>query len=126
MMATGLAFANLNWFDQEHEPIKKVQNGFKAFVVIFSLLSMVIAIHGFCIVRKRTCHTACIATFGFLVFFFGLIPLFSELTAFRMISDIDNSDIDYYCNLSKDELKDENKFIRSLFTFAHRFDDLSE
>lgn len=104
MLATGIAFANLNWFDQEHEPIKKVQSGFKADVVIFSMLSMVISVLGFSIARKRTCHTGCVALFGFLVFFLGLIPLFSELTAFRMISDIDNEDIDYYCNLSKDEL----------------------
>lgn len=64
--------------------------------------------------------------FGIVVFFLGLIPLFSELTAIRMIGDIDESDLDFYCNMSTDDLKSESRFIRSIFTFAHRFDELSQ
>lgn len=122
MMATGMAFANLDWFDQQHEPIRRAQSNFRAFVVIFSMLSMLISVFGFCVARKRTCHAGCVSLFGFVVFSLGLIPLFTELTTIRLLSDLEDNDFDYYCKMTPEELENKSRFVRSFFTFAHRFD----
>lgn len=95
-------------------------------MVFFSLFGWFFAIFGYLVARKRTCHTAWVAIFGFLIFFLGVIPILSELTAVRLLENLKQEDVDYYCNMTKEELQSEPKFIRSFFEFAHRFDELSE
>lgn len=65
---------------------------------------MALATFGFCIARRRTCHTFFVALFGILIFFLGLIPIFAELTSLRAVSNLEQEDLDGYCALSSEEL----------------------
>jgi len=90
--------------------------------LIFTNLMYMLAItcffayYGIVISKRPACHSGYIAIYGVLIFTLVMLPLMIEGVVFMKLSHIEDSEIENYCDVSKQELNRENNiFVVSFF-----------
>lgn len=99
LIGTGAEFSGLPIFRKgESNGLKSLHKPVIAAIVLFMLIIFLIAFVGICIVRNPP-HNACVAFYGFFVFFFGFIPMVAEGGALMGLAKISSAKITEMCDL---------------------------
>jgi len=101
MIITGIKFGSMEMLKTSGFAIRNARMGIMADAVIFGLFSMMYALSGWFIVKKRSTHPMCVFIWAIMVFFLGAIPLLSQATVLVEIASIKTEDINTYCAMDQ-------------------------
>lgn len=107
---------------------EQARDALMVFATLMCFLLQFLAVCGCKIALDRTTPNYCIVIYGTVLFFFMAVPLLSEGAYLKQIGVVSDPQIDGYCNMTREELKEEatNSWVRSYFLMAKRFDTISE
>jgi len=101
MIITGIKFGTMEFLKTSGFAIRNVRMGIMGDAVVFGLFSMIYALSGWFIVKKRSTHPMCVFIWAIMVLFLGAVPLLSQATVLVEISGIKNEDINTYCAMDQ-------------------------